>query len=307
MSRVLWKGAISFGLVNIPIELYSAVKQNELDFTLLDRRNHSPVGYQRVNKKTGKEVPWEQIIKGYEYEDGKYVFMSDEDFRLANVEATQTIDIINFVKAEEVSLLYFETPYYLAPGKRGEKGYALLRETLKKAKKIAVANVVIRTKQHLAALVPIGDMLVMNTLRYADELRSMDEFELPESKTKRTNVSDKEIEMALRLVDDMSEKWKPEQYHDTYREDILARIDEKIDAGESEVIAEPRKDDEPRQGAEIVDLMALLKRSVESKKGSKKPAKTTHAHAAKKSSSKKQTTTSRKPTAPVHKQKRASA
>lgn len=303
MSRVLWKGAISFGLVNIPIELHSAVKQNDLDFTLLDKRNHSPVGYQRVNKKTGKEVPWEQIIKGYEYENGKYVFMSDEDFRLANVEATQTVDIINFVKAEEVSLLFFETPYYLTPGKRGEKGYSLLRETLKKAKKIAIANVVIRTKQHLAALVPAGDMLVLNTLRYADEIRPIKEFDLPDAKAKSASVSAKEIDMALKLVEDMSEKWKPEQYRDTYREDILARVEEKIGAGESEVIAEPTKTEEPRQSAEIVDLMALLKRSVGNKKGNQDTVK----RAAKKSASKKQAKVAHKSSASTEKRKRASA
>ena len=259
MPRALWKGAISFGLVHVPVSLHSAEKRNSLDFTLLDRRDFAPVGYKRVNKQTGDEVAWDQIVKGYEYEDGNYVALSDEDFRQANVEATQTVDILAFVDAEDIEPMYFDTPYYLSPTKRGEKGYALLRETLKRSKKAAVATVVIRTRQHIATMLPVGPMLVLNTLRYEKDIKAIDEFELPEE----ARASAKEVDMALRLVKEMSEKWKPARYHDSYREDILARIEKKVKAGETHEVAEPGAEEEaPRKGAEVIDLMALLKRSV---------------------------------------------
>lgn len=271
MPRVLWKGAISFGLVHIPVSLHSAEKRNTLDFTLLDRRDFAPVGYKRVNKQTGEEVPWDQIVKGYEYEEGRYVALSEEDFKRANVEATQTVDILSFVDAADISPVYFDTPYYLSPGKRGEKGYALLRETLRRSGQAAIANVVIRTRQYVAVLLPVGPLLVLNTLRYADEIRSTDDLELPED----AKASAREVDMALRLVKEMSEKWQPEKYRDTYREDILARIEKKVKAGETREVAEPEKGEaEPKaKGAEIIDLMALLKRSVKQEEG--KPRKRT--------------------------------
>ena len=260
MPRALWKGAISFGLVHVPVSLHSAEKRKSLDFTLLDRRDFAPVGYKRVNKQTGEEVPWERIVKGYEYEDGNYVALSDEDFRQANVEATQTVDILAFVDAEDIEPMYFDTPYYLSPTRRGEKGYALLRETLKRSKKAAVATVVIRTRQHIATMLPVGPMLVLNTLRYSDEIKAIDEFELP----REARASTREVDMALRLVKEMSEGWKPGKYHDSYREDLLARIEKKVKAGETHEVAEPGKEEEApaQKGAEVIDLMALLKRSV---------------------------------------------
>src|ERR1043165_7662316 len=175
MARGLWKGAISFGLVNVPVELFSAQKRSaELDLTMLDKRDMAPVGYKRVNKATGEEVPWEDVVKGYEYEDDKYVVLSEEDFRRANPEAAKTVDIMAFVDLADISPLYFDTPYILGPGKRGEKAYALLRDAMAKAGKAGIARVMIRTKQYLAALIPEGDVLLLNTLRYAAELRSAD-------------------------------------------------------------------------------------------------------------------------------------
>lgn len=265
MARALWKGAINFGLVHIPVGLYPAARSAALDFTMLDRRNLAPVGYRRVNKETGGEVPWDEVVKGYEYEKGRYVVLSDEDFRRANVEATQTVDILAFVDAGRIPLTHFDTPYYLVPGKRGEKGYALLRETLKRAGKAGVATVVIRTKQHLALVVPLEGVLVLNTLRYADELHSASEIARERETLKWAKLSDKELGMALRLVEDMSEDWKPAKYRDTYRDDILARVEEKIKAGETSLITEPAREREKPQGAEVIDLMALLKRSVEEK------------------------------------------
>ncbi|TAK83652.1 MAG: Ku protein [Betaproteobacteria bacterium] len=266
MARGLWKGAISFGLVNVPVELFPAEKRSsELDLTMLDKRDLAPVGYKRYNKSTGEDVPWGEIVKGYEYEDAKYVVLSDEDFRRANVEAAKTVEILAFVDLAEIPPLYFETPYYLAPGKRGEKAYALLRETLKKSGKAGIATVVIRTRQYLAALIPRDEVLVLNTLRYAEELKEVDELGLPSSALKGPKVTAKEIDMALRLVDDMSDEWQPENYKDTYRHDLLARVHEKIKKGQTEEITEPEKGEKEAAGAEVIDLMALLKKSVERK------------------------------------------
>jgi DNA end-binding protein Ku len=216
-------------------------------------------------------VAWDQIVKGYEYEEGNYVALSEEDFKRANVEATQTVEIVAFVDVADIEPIYFDTPYYLSPGKRGEKGYALLRETLERSGKAAIATVVIRTRQYMAVVRPMDKLLLLNTLRYADEIRPTDELELPE----KAHASAREVDMALKLVKEMSEPWKPEQYHDTYREDILARIEKKVKAGETREVAEPGKDEEEpkRKSAEVIDLMALLKRSV--KQEEDKPRKRT--------------------------------
>jgi DNA end-binding protein Ku len=270
MARGLWKGAISFGLVNVPVELYSAQKKSsELDMTMLDKRDLSPVGYKRVNKATGKEVPWDEVVKGYEYEDDKYVVLSDEDFRRANPEAAKSVDIQAFVELESIAPQFFDTPYYLIPGKRGEKAYALLRETLRKAGKAGIATVVIRTKQYLAALIAQEELLILNTLRYADELKEASEFK---DKLKDGRVSSKELDMAMRLVEDMADEWKPEKYKDTYRHDLMKRIEEKVKAGETEEITEPEKERRPEKGAEVIDLMQLLKKSVEKKQPKTKRA-----------------------------------
>ncbi|HJT19550.1 MAG TPA: Ku protein [Nitrospira sp.] len=266
MARVLWKGAISFGLVHIPVGLYSAEKRNSFDLTMLDRRTMKPVGFKRYNKETGEDVPWDDIVKGYEYEKGRYVVLTDEDFKRANVEATQTVDILSFVKQEEIPPMYFEMPYYLAPDKRGQKGYALLRETLKQTGRIGLANVVIRTRQYVAALIPVGDVIVMNTLRYANELRSAEEVEVPSDNLKTAGVTPKEIDMARRLVEGMSDKWNPQAFHDTYHEDLMALIEKRVQAGQTEVVTEPSQEEKERPAkGEVIDLMALLKRSVETK------------------------------------------
>ncbi|MDD5329562.1 MAG: Ku protein [Sulfuricella sp.] len=271
MQRALWKGAISFGLVLIPVELFPAEKHADLDLTMLDRRDFSRIGYKRVNKKTGEEVAWENIVKGYEYEHEQFVVLSDEDLRRANVEATQTIDIQAFVDARQIPLTFYEQPYYLVPTKQGRKVYALLRETLRQSDKIGVAQVVIRTKQHLAALVAMGDTIVLNTLRYADEIRAADEFDLPETKAGSAGITDKELKMALALVEGMTEKWDPSHYHDTYREDVLALVEKKVEAHQTKTITLPEKEEKIAQAAEVIDLMALLKRSIASKGGKAAP------------------------------------
>ncbi len=276
MPRGLWKGAISFGLVNVPVELFSAEKRSsELDLTMLDKRDLAPVGYKRYNKASGEDVPWAEIVKGYEYEDGKYVVLSDEDFRRANVEAAKTVDIQAFVDASDIAPLFFETPYYLSPGKRGEKAYALLRDALRKSGKAGVATVVIRTRQYLAAVMPQEDVLVLNTLRYADELKAAEDLGIPASAL-HAKATAKELDMALRLIDDMSEKWKPEKFKDTYRDDLLARIEQKVKAGQTEQITAPEKGRKEPAGAEVIDLMALLKKSVERKQEKQDKPKRTH-------------------------------
>ena len=264
MARALWKGSIAFGLVNVPVELYPAEQKQGLSFSMIDKRDMSPVGYKRYSKRSGDEVTAEDIVKGYEYEKEQYVVMSPEDFRRANVKASQTVDIKAFVPASEVPLQYFETPYYLAPTQRSEKVYALLRETLRATKRIAIAQVVIRTTQHLAAVVVDGSALVMITLRYANEIRDTKELTFPPESLKDAGVTAKEIELAKRLIDDMSEPWDPTQYADTYHDDLMARIEEKIRLGETSVItkADSKESAGESGSAQIIDLAELLRKSL---------------------------------------------
>jgi DNA end-binding protein Ku len=260
MPRELWKGAIQFGLVHIPVSLYPAENSHEFSFTMLDRRDLQPVGYKRYNKATGDEVPYDQIVKGYEYEDGRYVTLEKDDFRRANVEATQTIDIVGFVDAADIPPYYYEAPYYTAPGRHGDKGYALLRETLERTGKVAVANVVIRTRQHLALLYARENHLILNTLRYADELRPVEDIEVPGT-LKDAKVQPNEVKMAERLIDDMSMEWDPGKFHDTYREDVMKMIEEKA-AGHVRKL--PRK--AAAREAEVIDFMKLLEKSLAARK-----------------------------------------
>ena len=263
MPRPLWKGDISFGLVNIPVELYPAQEGKEFKFSMLDKRDFSPVGYKRYSKRSNKEVEWTDVVKGYEYEKDKYVVLSDEDFRRANVKASQTIDIQAFVPALEIPIEYFDTPYFLAPGQRGKKVYVLLRETLRSAGRVAVAQVVIRTAQHLAVVVPMGRALMLNTMRYSDQLRDPKGINLPAEGLKDAGVTAKEIELAKRLISDMAGHWKATEFKDTYHQDLMRRIEEKIKRGETEQITEADESDAatPRS-AQVIDLAALLQKSL---------------------------------------------
>jgi DNA end-binding protein Ku len=262
MPRSIWKGALSFGLVNIPVGLFPAESRDRLRFRQLDRRTMSVIHEERQNEQN-EPVPPEDIVRGYEYRSGEFVTLSDEDFRRADPVATQTIEITGFVGADEIDATYFERPYYLAPTKAGRKGYALLRETLRRSGRVAVARVVIRTRQYLAAVVPRGDVLVLELLRYAHELRAPDELDLPGDDLEELGVSDREIAMAEQLVEAMVEPWDPEQYRDAYREELLRLIEEKAEAGGVEPVAEAA----PEQPAgEVIDIMALLKRSVEERR-----------------------------------------
>ena len=274
MSRVIWKGSISFGLVHVPIALYSGEERDELHFNMLDKRDLSPVGYKRVNKTTGKEVPWDDIVRGFEYEKGHYVVLSDEELRQANIEATQTVEIMDFVSADEIPLVFYDRPYFLEPDKRGEKGYALLRETLRRTHKAGIARIVLRERQHIAVLMPFDKVLLLNLLRYKNELRGTQQFKVPSENLTDLGIKKPEIEMAERLVESMVAQWKPEKYHDDYRDDVLRMIDEKIKAGETEVLKEVVAETPSRKTAEIIDLMSALKKSVEERKKSAKKTKT---------------------------------
>jgi DNA end-binding protein Ku len=267
MPRAIWKGAISFGLVNVPVSLHSGSRENQLDLDLIDKRDFAPVGYRRVNKRTGKELAAADIVRGYEYSKGRYVVVSEEDMRAANVKATQTVDIFAFVQASEVPPYYFERPYYLEPGKRGEKGYALLREVLERTGKVGLGSVVLHTRQHLALLIPVERMLLLNTVRYESEIRPRGELKLPGASLDKLGVSKKELDMAKRLVEEMSEPWDPARYHDTYREDLMARIKAKAKAGKTRELAETEPAGEPRKSAQVIDLMALLKESLDERGG----------------------------------------
>lgn len=263
MPRALWKGSISFGLVNIPVGLYSAEERDEgLSFTQLDKRTMSPIGYRRYNKSTGDEVPWDEIVRGYEYESGRYVVLSEDDFERANPKASRTVEIVDFVDAVEIEPIYFDKPYYLAPTGPSSKGYALLRETLRRTGKVGVARVVIRTREYLAAVIARGPALILEILRYPYELRSAEDLDVPGEDLETLGVTEKELKMAERLVEEMVEGWQPDKFRDHYRDDLLARIEEKIRLGETEAVAEETLAEESA-GTEVVDIMTLLKRSVE--------------------------------------------
>ena len=268
--RSIWKGAISFGLVNIPVSLYSAEESNDLKFSLIDKRDESKIRYQRINEKTGEEVSYDNIVKAYEFDDGDYVIMTDEDFEKADVEATKTVDIETFIKRDELNFMYLEKPYFIAPTKGGEKPYVLLREAMEKTEKIGIARVVIRTKAYLAAIYSSDNILVLNLIRFHDELRSSEELKIPES----VKLSKKEMDLAESLIDGMTATWKPEDYEDEYKDAVMKRIEAK--SKKKGKIEEAEEVEEKEAGSgKVVDIMDLLKKSVEAKKsaGSQKTKK----------------------------------
>lgn len=270
MPRAIWKGAISFGLVHIPVSLVSATSSQGVDFDWLDKRSMDPVGYKRINKTTGKEVTKDNIVKGVAFEKGRYVVLSEDEIRSAHPKSTQTIEIIAFVASDQIPLQNIDTPYFLAPDKRGGKVYALLRETLKKTDKVALANVVLHTKQHLAALMPLESALVLVMLRWPAEVRSLDELELGSDVTKPT-LAKGELDMAKRLVEDMSADWQPDEYRDSFQDKIMALVAKKAKAGKIEDV-ETTEGSEERKSADVIDLTELLKRSLAGKPAAKKPA-----------------------------------
>jgi len=256
MARAIWKGSISFGLVNIPIALYPATRREEFKFRLLRKSDLSPVNYKRVAEKDGKEVPWDQIVKGYEYEKGKYVVLKDEDFQRVDLEATQTVDIQDFVELDEIDPIFFYKPYYLEPQKGGDKAYALLRDALKDSRKVGIAKVVIKTREYLAGVKPEDGALVLELMHFADELADMSKLHIP----KKVEVGQREMNMAKSLIGSMSTKWNPEKYHDDYREALMEVIEEKVEAGGKEIEEKPRKAPKPTK---VIDLVSVLQKSLE--------------------------------------------
>jgi len=253
MPRPIWKGAISFGLVTVPVSLHSATERaTELHFRLLHAKDQSPIDYKRVCDAEGVEVPWSQIVRGYEYSKGEYVAMTDKDFARARVEASQTFVVQDFVPEHAIDVRYFDTPYYLAPaGKPASKPYALLREGLVRAKRVGVGTIVIRQREHLAALTPVGAALVLTTLRFADEIRSPSALDLPSG----LRGDSREMALALQLIDTLAADWNPKRYHDTYREVLRQAIERKASGKE---IAAPRQ----RGPAKVVNLMRALEQSL---------------------------------------------
>ena len=270
MARPIWKGQISFGLVNVPVTLYSMEKRNDLSFHLVDSRDSSRVRYERVNEATGEEVPWDKIVKGYEYDGGNYVLLSEQELAAASPELTKMIEIEQFVDLDQIDLRYFDRPYALVPGKGGDKGYVLLREALESSGKVGIARVVIRARQHLAALVPQGNALVLDLLRFHQELRSLEEFDFPEGSLKDFKISHKELELAGKLVEGMAGEWNPEEFADEYRVALMKLIEKRIEKGETEEVLEV---EEPEEVPRTVNFMDVLKKSVEQKSKAKKGRK----------------------------------
>ncbi|WP_312976537.1 non-homologous end joining protein Ku [Stutzerimonas nitrititolerans] len=263
MPRTIWKGAVSFGLVHIPVALVPATSRSGIDFDWLDKRSMDRVGYKRINKTTGEEIDSENIVKGVEYEKGHYVVLSDEEIKAAHPKATQTVDIVSFVDAKDISFLYIDTPYYLTPDRRGEKVYALLRETLIETGKVGIANVVLRNKQHLAVVMPLGKALVMNTLRWADEVRGVEYLEMKDEAL-NADLNKRELDMAKRLVEDMTEDWDPTQFKDTFQDQIMELVETKAREGRLETVGGPEEAVD-RRSADVIDLTELLKRSLAAK------------------------------------------
>jgi DNA end-binding protein Ku len=257
MARPVWKGAISFGLVTIPVSVYTATRTNDLRFRQLDRRDNSVVREKRVSEETGREVAWEDIVKGYEYEEGSFVVLEPDDFTNANVRASETIDIAQAVPRDAIPPQYFDKPLYVVPTKTGVKAYHILREVLRSTGRAAVATIVMRGKQHLAALLADEQVLTLELLHYAHEIKDLAELESGGA-LEPPEVKPKELELAEQLVSALDAPWEPEAFRDDYREDLLALIEEKARTGQA-----PARHTEPAEkGAEVVDMMVLLKKSV---------------------------------------------
>jgi DNA end-binding protein Ku len=254
--RAIWKGSISFSLVNIPISLYPATRREELKFSLLRKGDLSPIKYKRVAETDGKEVSWQEIVKGYEYEKGQFVVLDDEDFRRADIEATQSVDILEFVPLEEIDPMFFDKPYYLEPQKKGAKAYALLREALRDSGKVGIAKVVIKTRQHLAAVKPEENALVLELMHFSEELVKPDTLEIPG----KVPIGSKELEMAGELINRMTDKWKPEKYSDDYRHSIMEMIHKKVARGGKPL---PAEEPEKHRESKVIDLVSVLQESLQ--------------------------------------------
>jgi DNA end-binding protein Ku len=279
-TRAIWKGAISFGLVHVPVALYPAAQDNSIDFDWLDKRSMDPVGYQRINKRTGKPIKGEDIVKGVKQDDGEYVLVSDEQIREAYPVSTQTIEIESFVQAAEIAFPLLEKPYYLEPVGKGAKVYALLREAMREAGVIGIARVVMHTKEHLAVLVPLGAALMLNTIRWASEIRPMEALNLPPDGHAAAGVKPAELKMARQLIGDMTAPWKPEEHEDRFVDAVMDLVARKREAGETRAVTPIEEAPAASSASNVVDLTELLARSLKRRQGADEDAEPAPAKAA---------------------------
>lgn len=278
MARAIWKGSIAFGLVNIPVVLTSAENRPDIQLHMVDSRNHARIRYERVNAETGEEVPWDRMVKAYEHDDGKFILLSGEELESVQPVLTKTIEISEFVELSEIDPILFDKPYYLEPEKRGRKAYSLLREALRKTDKAGISRVVIRTREYLSAMFVRDNVLVLMLLRFPQEVKEISSLELPDSETKEWHPVKKEMDLAIKLIADMTEEWQPEAMHDEYRESLMAYIKEKVSKGDTVGDVKDSLDggesegDASEGGDNVVDLAAYLEQSVK-KLGDKKSNK----------------------------------
>ncbi len=265
MPHAIWKGAISFGLVHVPVTLYPASQDVSVDFDWLDKRSMDPVGYKRVNKVTNKEIEKEHVVKGIKQDNGEYIILSEEEIKAAFPKKTQTIEIESFVKASEINFIYLEQPYFLEPSGKADKVYALLREAMKESDVIGIARVVLHTKEHLAALIPMDAGLMLNTIRWATEIRSVKDIKLPADG--KIDLKSTELKMAHQLISDMTSQWKPEDYQDAFSQSIQTLVDKKVKAGQGKAVTSLEEASNDSDDSNVIDLTELLAKSL--KKGNK--------------------------------------
>ena len=277
MARPIWTGTLSFGLLNVPVSLMTGERRVDLQFRMLDSRNHARVKYERVNAETGEEVPWKDIVKAFEYDKGNYVVLEEEDLKAAAPEGREAVEVETFVDADSIGPEYFEKPYVLVPGKKAEKGYVLLREVLRDTGRIGIARVVIRTREYLSAVMPKGDALMLMLLRYPQEIVDVEDYKIPEGKPSDYRVSDKELKMAKQLIESMAGEWRPDDYQDEFRDRLHKVIEKRIAAQDTTTAAEPDDEEPPKNATtNVVDFMSLLEQSLKSNKrtpAAKKKAK----------------------------------
>jgi len=294
MARSIWKGSIAFGLVNIPVGLTGAEVRPDVQLHMVDSKNHARIRYERVNADSGEEVPWDRLVRGYEHEEGQFILLSDKELEAVEPKLTKTIEITEFVKLDEIDPLLFDKPYYLEPEKRGRKAYSLLREAMRKSGKAGISRVVIRTREYLSAMFVRDDVLVLMLLRFPQELKDSAKLDLPSSNDKDWQPVKRELELAERLIDEMSEKWNPKNYHDEYREALMNYIEKKIRTGETVEDVKEGDEDEPKgRSSNVVDLAAYLEQSI----GKKPAAKTATKKPAAKKAAKKAAKHAKKPAA----------
>ncbi|MEX1048379.1 MAG: Ku protein [Akkermansiaceae bacterium] len=271
MARAIWKGSIAFGLVNIPVGLVGAETRPDIQLHMVDSQNHARIRYERVNADTGEEVPWDRLVKGYEHDDGQFILLTDEDLQAVQPKLTKTIEISEFVSLDDIDPMLFDKPYYLEPDKRGRKAYALLREALRGSGKAGISRVVIRTREYLSAMFVREDALILMLLRFPQEIRSAAKLDLPSATDKEWQPVKKELDLALRLIGEMTGKWQPEEFHDEYRENLMDFIERKIAGGES--VADVKKGDEEgeEKGGKVLDLAEYLERSIKKPAGEATP------------------------------------